>query len=379
MPGRHRSRVGGYSFWTQDIYGSISSGANDPDFTEECDDIIGQYGGEHSLDLIKIETSGGCLDGEFSGRKYSNRGTFIRSTGFLFPPASQVAIDGNTFGSSSTKAAARTNPSRPEINVPVSLVELREVPKMLRHAGRFLNGTAFKHGNNGLSAAKEVAAENLAIQFGWAPILSDLAKIAEFQKRYDRRVNELNRLYSGSGLKRRIDLGSWSASKTVNVWAWSTHGIYVNVPVVQNSVARNWAVVKWQPDSPARAIPGSDDFNRKLLGLTPSNIPSAAWELLPWSWLTDYFSNMGDYISLTNNHLLAKCIGGTIMHNGVLTSSWNSKYIGGSLHFSAGYRRRTSKHRRPFTAFDFTPISGSFPILSGRQTSILSSLAMLRV
>jgi hypothetical protein len=293
---------------------------------------------------------------------------------------SAVSIDASQIGTAATKAASLTNPSRPEFALPTFIGELKDVPDMIRHAGRFLNGTAWKHGNNGLSAAKEVASENLAIQFGWAPLVSDLAKMVSFTERYEKRVNELNRLYSGSGLKRRVRLGNYSGSHTSWVWAWSTHGVYVHVPVKYEAVAENWAVIKWRPDSPARVIPRSDDFNRKLLGLTPGAIPSTVWELLPWSWLADYFTNLGDYISLTNNHLTAKCIGGTIMHKGVLTSSWDSKsFGGGTLTFSGGYRRRTSKHRRPFTAFDFTPISGSFPILSGKQMSILSSLAMLRV
>jgi hypothetical protein len=32
------------------------------------------------------------------------------------------------------------------------------------------------------------------------------------------------------------------------------------------------------------------------IGLDPGNISSAAWEAIPWSWLIDWFANVGEYL-----------------------------------------------------------------------------------
>jgi hypothetical protein len=253
---------------------------------------------------------------------------------------------------------------------------------MLRHAGRFLNGRAFRHGNSGLSAAKEVAAENLAIQFGWAPIISDLAKLAEFQERYTRRVRELDRLYSGSGLKRRLELHNFNyeSNSKASAYAYTIEGSYVYASYSRSVQCKSWAVVRWKPTQAPKKRPVNDELKQKLLGLTPSAIPSAAWELMPWSFLIDYFTDIGDYISLTNNHLLAQCQGGSVMTTKIQTTSWAPVSIhDGSITMSGGSIKRTSKLRRAFTVYDFSPINGGFPILNGKQVSILASLATLRV
>jgi hypothetical protein len=378
MPGRTRSRSSS-SNWEQEIYGSFSSGFQ-IDTTENCQDYYGPPFGENALTLIKDQKSGGCLNGSFSGRYYSNRATYIRDTAVKYPPASAYGTE--KISDFATLAASRTNPSRPEIGLPQFIGELRDFPRMIQHAGRFLNGRAFKHGQNWLSAAKEVASENLAIQFGWAPLVSDLVKMVEFTESVEKRTKELNRLHSGSGLKRRIELGTTTVQDTVYSNAWSAHGVYLlNVPVHRTTSVKNWAVIKWQPAYETRfqkAAP--DDVKRLILGLTPGNIAPTAWELLPWSWLVDYFTNFGNFISLTNNAVGAQCLGGTIMTQGTYTNEWEKREVaGGAINMNAGSRVRVSKLRRAFTPFDFSPISATFPILSGKQLSILSSLAVTRV
>jgi hypothetical protein len=205
--------------------------------------------------------------------------------------------------------------------------------------------------------------------------------MVEFQKRFDKRTKELNRLYSGSGLKRRIKtLSEYSHESSYWAYAWSTHGIYVYLKYTQMTKVKFWSTIRWAPDTPARIIPGSEEHQKRLLGLHPSEIASTAWELLPWSFLIDYFTNIGKYISLTNNHLGAKCLGGSIMKHEVSRTSWSSwSAPSGTLVHTEGYREQEVKQRRPFTVYDFSPLNGSFPILTGKQMSILHSLAMLRV
>lgn len=380
MGARTRSRNSSSSSWEQTIYGSHSTGTNSPDRRETMQDYTGWPFGENALEYTRHEVSGGVLNGTYSGRSYSNRGTYIRDV-YPFGGYGSAPQATKNLSASATAAASRTSPSRPILSLPQIIGEMKDIPRMLRHAGRFLNGTAFKHGNNALSAAKEVASENLAIQFGWAPIVSDLAKLVQYTEAYDRRVKELNKLYSGKGLKRRIRLSDHEFTSSASNNAWSAHGVYfLNVPVRSTVVINNWAVVKWQPEGALERKPMPEDFKRILLGLTPQNAASTAWELLPWSWLIDYFTSAGDFISLTNNAVGAQCTGGTIMTQITRTASWDSRSVwDGAITLSGGHVRITHKRRRAFTAFDFSPIAASFPILSGKQLSILTSLAVTRM
>jgi hypothetical protein len=322
----------------------------------------------------KNSYSGGYLYGSVPGRSFDTYPTVLQQ------PTNFRELSGVPgFTELVTKAGKITNPSRPYISLPVIIGELRDVPRMIRHAGRFLNGTAWKH-TSGLSAAKELASENLAIQFGWAPIVSDLAKAIRFTEAYDRRVNELNRLYSGRGLGRRVKLGSWSTTGSVVIPAYTAAGLNFTIPCQQKSTMEAWATIRWSPTTALTKPKSPDDVKNLMKGLTLHNVITTAWELLPWSWLIDYFSNVGDFLSLTNNSLLAEVKQGALMRHYVYARTWG-KYVatqsGQKVYLEGGHSKRERKYRHPFGASDFG-ITASFQILSGKQLSILGSLALLR-
>lgn len=47
----------------------------------------------------------------------------------------------------------------------------------------------------------------------------------------------------------------------------------------------------------------SGQYVQRQLGMDPSNILPALWELVPWSFLVDYFTNVGDLISVSTSRL----------------------------------------------------------------------------
>jgi hypothetical protein len=378
---RARSLIG--APWSKTTYGSYNSGTNSPQLAETCDDVVGNFSSNNPFYLVRTEKKGGLISGSITTslglRKFDNQPTPLYGSGYLAWDAHE-AVD-----SLISKAIARTNPSRAVLSLPVFIGELKDIPHMVRHAGRFLNGSAYKHGNNVISAAKEVASENLAIQFGWAPLINDLIGMAKFAESFERRKRELSRLYSGRGLKRRVNLGGSEYEDTQSGSLKTDQGIFIHSTWTRRRIRKYWAVVRWKPFSDVRYDPDSFEFTKILLGLKAQAFPEALWELLPWSWLIDYFTNVGDLVSLTNNSLQASVTEGVLMKSAYRSINHPPKvwtlHAGDNVGYASINNTVNSneyKTRHLFTQSDLG-INGSFQFLSGRQLSILNSIAMTRV
>jgi hypothetical protein len=100
-----------------------------------------------------------------------------------------------------TTTVAKTNPSRPSVDLPVALFELKDFPQLFKSAGK--------------PFFKKVAGANLSYEFGIKPLASDLAKLIMFSDILDKRVIELKRL-AERGLRRRIDVGTYEATQVHN-------------------------------------------------------------------------------------------------------------------------------------------------------------------
>lgn len=271
---------------------------------------------------------------------------------------------------------ARTNPSRPAVLLPVFWVELRDIPDMIRQAGRFLlAGKNWKRYIRSQHQTRDLATANLAFQFGWAPLVGDLYKIASFQDAVDKRRKEFQRATRAGGFRRRITVGgttiTGSSTRNVN---FGNYRNFTNVPVTWSSTSHSWAVLKWIPNSADGGLPSSDLALRAYLtGLHPSHILANVWEALPWSWLIDYFTNIGDVIQAGNHTLLAPGLGS------FMTTTTNvAQHIdatGGDDILSPGTLRIVRKSR---TIVGSSAVSARIPSLGAGQLSILGSLATLK-
>jgi len=268
-------------------------------------------------------------------------------------------IPGNpTNGAAATELLEKTNPSRPLVSIPNFGHELRELPSMLYRAGRGL--------------IRGFAGANLQYQFGWKPLVSDLGKMLSFTDEVTKRSDELKALASG-GLRRKRTL--WRGSRVEDRGyqpCQSGRGFTMSMKIQQMHVSHVWGYVDWYPTSPM--LYTDNEFRgvaqRALMGLTID--PSTVWEAVPWSWLVDYFSNVGDYLAAHRNIVGASYRNLSIMRRSSVTStaSHPSYPKRGVTTFA-----RTLKTRTPASA----SLDAQLPFLSGRQFSILGSLSILRL
>ncbi|UOL48994.1 MAG: putative maturation protein [Alehxovirus pseudofaecicola] len=275
-----------------------------------------------------------------------------------------------------TQIQARTNPTRPVVSLPILLYELKDLPGMIRDIGRakiLLQGGKGKH-----PKLQYGASQYLAAQFGWVPLFSDLAKLLQFTEETDRRVGELRRIYKRGGLKRRVDLGVYSAiGDTTNIVADSTFFPSVRANRTTRTTVHDWGTVRWRPAVGTRLPRSEDELRRVAKSLVLGFHGGAAniWEAIPWSWLIDWCTNVGDYLQATNNAQLWRATRINFMRHELsqrtYTRTQGPPWAGG------GSAIVTLETKNRYTGS--ASLTATLPFLSGRQLSILGALAIQRL
>lgn len=264
-------------------------------------------------------------------------------------------------GEYATETMKRTNPSRPYVDLGTFVAELKDIPGLIETTGRGL--------------AKFLAANNMRYNFGLSPVVGDLFKMLNFQTQVDRRVDELNRLKT-RGLRRTVDLDRISKTDSGNPIVQSYGAFLLDYTTWSTAqVVRGHA--RWKPTSPLPDTANGIRYlaNRAVKGLTLDF--STAWELVPWSWLADWFSNIGDYIAAHRNIVDAECTTIAIMRH--TTTSMVSAGISGDstvdgLSLEPVFNLYETKYRRTATP----SLAASFPFLSWKQMGIITSLSVLK-
>lgn len=192
----------------------------------------------------------------------------------------------------------------------VFLGELRESVRMLRNplsSLRDYTGTLplifRKHLNRNRRMVKRyerkrqlekaVAGTWLEYSFGIAPLISDAESFAEALANLHAR--QLITRFSGTGkeLIRTVFPRANGVLYDMSLWkAWPYK--YDMIDIEQYRVRYKGAVL-----SGCISQDGVTSFSSVIqnFGLTAGQIVPTAWELFPWSWLIDYFTNVGDVLN----------------------------------------------------------------------------------
>lgn len=281
---------------------------------------------------------------------------------------------------------AKTNINHPNVDVVVFLVELRDLPDMIRHIGNRIMrlSKAIKNGFKDRSYNLENYAEDaLALQFGWQPLLQDLGKMLDFVADTQKRVDYVKRLASDRGLRRKqtvyklqTDVGS-KEKYVSGLYYCDTKVRYNLVEEVEQWTSTHWKYVG------EHSLPDNDEdtltLARRLVWGYGHGIDIATiWNALPWSWLIDWFWNVGDFWEAHRNTIPVQCTEVCVMtHYRCYAKDfeYTSNPHGATFVLNeAALNDVKTRHVGSVTA---TPTL-SLPFINGKQLSILSALAVTR-
>lgn len=202
-----------------------------------------------------------------------------------------------------TQILAKLNPSRGQISPVNMFVELRDLPRTIRDVGYAL-------GLGGGRRASNPGGTHLAIEFGVKPLLNDLTSLFQFAETLERRRRFLHKASSdGSvGGSLHVDGTTWpliSPSASVQGFG-SVKGYYT-----ARSSHTAWFTGRYTANLSGMPEPGS--MLSKLMGMNLSMPIDILWNAIPWTWLIDYFSNWGDFITACGGSIPFEVTGTCIM------------------------------------------------------------------
>lgn len=320
----------------------------------------------------------------------------------------------------------KTAPGRPEASLAQFLVELRDFPLVpgfqtlkqslgrapRRKIGRYRT-SFFKDWVSGpiesiprklqiqVGFFRSLGSEYLNWQFGWVPFVSDLEKLYVLSQTIDNRIRQIAR-DNGRGVRRRAETGfDQTTDYQEQAFPVSSFGGVNNAPPNWASPASSrWSVTtvttrrSWYSARYRYYIPdvGSGSWipkaRRILYGAQIT--PALLWELTPWSWMIDWFLNVGDVISNFSenavDNLVAdyafSMINTKVTQTAVSTGSWSKvgpisgpipSNIAGGNHNLTSVMRKEIKVRVRGTPYGLGVKWGS---LTDHQLGILAALGI---
>lgn len=274
-----------------------------------------------------------------------------------------------------TKLLRRTNPSRPSVNLPISVAELRDLPSIVKELGGMrLSKLAGALKGKPLKALPLVGRASLLVQFGLMPMFSDAYKLIMFHDSVNQRIRELKKLRGPRGIRRTIELDrlsdTWTGSAVLQS---SNYFCYATVTKVTTQI------IKGHIRYTLHDVPDilTDDYLRSkaLQAISGATFdPFVAWSLIPWTWLSDWFVDIGSYLAAHRNIIpLVHSLPAIMRHTRTETTCTNLQHNAG-LRIRAPYVEHKTKQR----SFASSSITAHLPFITEQQASILGSLALVR-
>jgi len=272
----------------------------------------------------------------------------------------------------------KMKPTKPDMSLANALVELRELPRQLQQ--RFTRDL--------------LGASNfwVALQFGWLPLLRDVRKFVDIQRNGQKRLKQLIR-DNGRSVRRRITL--LDETQPFGVTSGTTYSAFTNQFVTQMYYttpqyraqgmiySRCWASAKfryWLPPGP-RDVEWTKKMMRRIYGSYVS--PSVVYNAIPWTWLIDWFSSVGDLVEATDMGV-ADRLAADYFYVMYETGRWRETHSWGTFRGVQGQRVRvdafTKNSRVRKTRYQGNPFglpAGKVPT-NPMQLSILAALGYSR-
>lgn len=224
---------------------------------------------------------------------HAMRATALRRLEHLDPPPIHTAKDrGDLFYL--TRLLERTNPYRPEYSVFVQIREMVELLSLFQLKAKTLLGLA--------------GSAYLNYRFGMLTLVRDLKAATQITESIASRLKELRSIQMNGGLRRsRVPLDTYSTKLYSPNWILESSPAPVRIDSTDNReyVTKVTGSLRWFPAPGAWKVLENltplEEFNmavRLVLDLEDPGLASA-WEIIPFSWLIDYFYEIGSYLEAT--------------------------------------------------------------------------------
>lgn len=369
---RYRSRITGIDSGT--IY-IPSNGTTDTrtrtSIKEECWDTIGNRMGLNPLTMLKTT---------LSGSKYTDKhqGTWT-FTNVPMLNAMDARFAMPSLASYTNRILSTSGPLTPRVRIPVFFYELKDLPKMLKHAGDLIHKIKDRSLTNGLTPVKEAASGTLAYQFGWGPLIQDIGRMINLAEFLANRQRTLKEAHSVKGVRRKINLGTVESSYDEYKLLWSSFGHFISDRRVGTRTCKTWAVVRWTVRDPSLIgkPPSFLEAFKGALGLNKGHLPVNVWKALPWSWAIDWFAGISDFLQAGQNMVSYRPSALSVMRtytNDIRYHGWeNSAAV-----LTPGRALHVWKFRY-VDAYPNPSYAMRLPFMDNFKLSVLGSMSILRI
>lgn len=229
--------------------------------------------------------------GHWSEQKYSTVGDL--TTWPTYPGVASVSPRAANLAKAQFINQARQKMS--PIQGGVVLGELRETIEMLRHPARSLRRgvdaylSRLRKAKPGFKRASPQRRTSfvrdtwLEYSFGWRPFLSDIKSAAQALAAYQtEHLSDTERISGFGEDKVQVSASFGSGNYGTTNWGWS-----VDIWEHTKCYIKGSVLVSQNGQRPALTV----------AGVLPQDFLPTIWELIPYSFLVDYFTNIGDIVS----------------------------------------------------------------------------------
>lgn len=268
----------------------------------------------------------------------------------------------------------KINPNVPAVDSLLALRELTELPQMIWQIGRILLRR---------DTLADLPEAHLAVQWGWLPLMNDLQTLANLAEETSKVAERMTEGRTKRKLKFGIDgqTFSWSTDPSDPI---SPDGYSSFRFVRRHTVNRRaWCTLRVEPDFNNQYWDATPAARVKMAaGMYGTVSPATIWNMIPWTWLIDYFLTMGSYLDATRGALPFRVNSYCMMVRDYYTIEQElystNLYHTGSPSFShqAGLKKRTYKSRytgvfpKAVIAWDVNPLLDNLSILGSLSTAI---------
>jgi len=302
-----------------------------------CDDTVGNYPNPNGLSITKLIRLYPGLDGE---RRNAITGNLERKMnnfplgyhpGPVDPRSVFPALTTLDKSNYAWQILSKANPSAPDVSLPTTLLELKDIPSLMRswyglfaRRPRGLTGRLLERRNGDLTyrgylppqwalilsrTPEIIASGHLTWRWAVAPFIRDMRTLLDLQYLLSKRVAELRKLYTGRVIRRRVQLAKNASQIVETNRILHSEGILIKGTRTTLYTEDVWGTVKYRAPYllNVAAVHNEQELRsrayRLITGINTHGALATAWELMPWSWLVDWFTQIGTVITATNNTL----------------------------------------------------------------------------